>query len=102
MNTGRAIAMIDYKTGDRPSELLEGRSSFFYRRWTLINADVRRAIAQGLMETTSPASLMRIAEPAGSDDIIVLTCLIKGTRWSGLVLLESKTTILITQLARFC
>ena len=75
---------FDYKTDDRPSELLE------------------RAIDQGLMETTSPASLMRIAEPAGSDDIIVLTCLIKGTRWSGLVLLESNTTIVITRLAKFC
>jgi hypothetical protein len=54
------------------------------------------------METTSPASLMRTAEPAGSDDIIVLTGLIKGTRLSDLVLLESKTTIVKTQLARFC
>ncbi|MEG4170282.1 MULTISPECIES: hypothetical protein [unclassified Microcoleus] len=28
-----------------PSELLEGRSLFFYRRSTLINADAGRAIA---------------------------------------------------------
>jgi hypothetical protein len=37
------------------------------------------AIAQG-MKITSPPSLIRIAEPTGNDDIIVLTCFIKGTR----------------------
>ncbi|MEG3858431.1 hypothetical protein [Microcoleus sp. herbarium12] len=36
----------DYKTIDRPSGLLEGRSLFFYRRWTQINTDARRAIAR--------------------------------------------------------
>jgi len=61
-----------------------------------------RAIDQGVMETTSPTSSIRTAEPAGSDDIIVLTCLIRGTRWSGLVLLESNTTIVITRFAKFC
>jgi hypothetical protein len=32
MSTGRAIAMIDYKTGDRPSELLERAIIFLIKK----------------------------------------------------------------------
>ncbi|MCL1473790.1 hypothetical protein LAY57_24455 [Argonema antarcticum A004/B2] len=62
----------------------------------------KSTIAQELIETTSPASLRRTFALAGREPIIALTFLIKGTRWSGLILVESNTTILIKRLARFC